>query len=328
MAGGLLPFIIRRLLLVPLTLFAVLVITFALTQIAPGDPVRIITGARTPDPEIAEAIRAEFGLTGGLFERFGNYTWGLLTEGDLGPSYFHRSPERSVQELLGDRIWVSARLGLISLGLIYVLGVPLGIFAALKRGTWKDPFTIGGAMIFDAFPLIALIPILIWFLVFVLDDFFRFFGFGVPSVWAPGDLASYIIPITTLTLPGLAGMARFVRVSILAVIDEDYVRTAYAKGLRQRVVIYRHVLRNALLPLSTVMGLSIVGVVFGAIFTEQLYGVPGIGNFIFDSIGQRDFNVLLGWTLLVAALFAMANLLIDILYIFIDPRIRYSRRAL
>ena len=149
-----------------------------------------------------------------------------------------------------------------------------------------------------------------------------------PPSGPPENLASYIIPITTLTLPGLAGMARFVRVSILAVIDEDYVRTAYAKGLRQRVVIYRHVLRNALLPLSTVIGLSIVGVVFGAIFHRAALRRPGIGNFIFDSIGQRDFNVLLGWTLLVAALFAMANLLIDILYIFIDPRIRYSRRAL
>ncbi len=327
MAGGLLPFIVRRLLLVPITLFAVLLITFAFTQIAPGDPVRIITGSRTPDPATAEAIREEFGLNGSFVERFANYVEGLVTEFDLGPSYFNRSPKRSVWELLRGRIWISAQLGLITLGLIYLIGVPLGIYAALHRGTWKDPSTIGGLMVFDAIPVVVLIPLIIWFFVFVLDDFFRLFGFDVPSVWTPGDPASYLIPVISLTVPALAGMARFVRTSVLTVLDEDYVRTAYAKGLRQRTVIYRHVLRNALLPLSTVMALSVVGVVSGALFTETLYGVPGVGQFIFQSITQRDFNVLLAFTLLIAFLFAMANLVIDILYIFIDPRIRYSRRS-
>ena len=122
-------------------------------------------------------------------------------------------------------------------------------------------------------------------------------------------------------------MARFVRVSVLTVIDEDYVRTARAKGLGQRAVVYGHVLRNALLPLSTVMGLSIVGVVGGAIIVETLYGVPGIGAFIFQSVLQRDFNVLLGFTMLVATLLITSNLIVDICYVFIDPRIRYTRRS-
>ena len=150
---------------------------------------------------------------------------------------------------------------------------------------------------------------------------------GVPSVWTPGDLASYVIPVTALTLPSLAGMGRFVRASVLSVLDADYVRTAHAKGLPRHVVLLRHVLRNALLPLATVMGLSIVSVVTGSIFVETLYGVPGVGAFIFESINQRDFNVLLGFTLLVATLFALANVAVDVLYLFIDPRIRYSRRS-
>ena len=332
MSAGLIPFIARRLLLVPPTLFAVLLITFALTQAAPGDPVRIITGSRTPDPEVAQAIREEFGLDGSFVERFSDYTWNLVTEGDLGPSYFFRSPQRSVQELLGDRIWISTQLGLIAFALVFLLGIPIGIFAALHRGTWKDPFSIGAVMLFDAIPVVVFIPILTWLLVFVLDDvlrniFFGLGGFDVPSVWISGNAASYIIPVTALTLPGLAGTARFVRTSVLHVMNEDYVRTATAKGLTPRVVLWRHILRNAMLPLSTVIGLSIVGVVTGAILTETLYGVPGVGSFIFRSIGQRDFNVLLGFTLLVATLFVLVNLVTDVVYIFIDPRIRHGRKV-
>ncbi len=327
MAGGLLPFIVRRLLLVPPNLFAVLLITFAFTQIAPGDPVRIITGSRQPDPEVAERIREEFGLNGGFVERFGDYTWGVVTRGDFGLSYFNRSPQRTVWELLSGRIWVSARLGLISLALIFLLGIPLGVFAAMNRGTWKDPATIGFFMIFDAIPTIVFIPLFTWLLVFGLDDVIRLFGLDVPSFWIPGNAASYIIPLTALTLPSLAGMARFVRASVLTVLDQDYVRTAHAKGLGPRTVVYRHVLRNSLLPVSTVFALSIVSVVGGSIFVETLYGVPGVGAFVFRAIGQRDFNVLLAFTLLVATIFVFANLVIDIAYVFIDPRIRYSRRS-
>ncbi len=327
MSGGLLLFIMRRMMIVPPTLFVILFITFALTQIAPGDPVRIITGSRAPDPVIAERIREEFGLNGGFLERFGNYFWGVVSEGDLGPSYFFRSPQRTVQELLGERIWISAQLGLISLGLTYLIGIPLGIFAALKRGTWKDPGTISGLMVFDAIHIIVLVQLIIWLSVFVLDDFFNLFGLNIPSLWTPGNAASYIIPVLVLTLPGLAGMARFVRVSVLTVMDEEYVRTARAKGLRERTVILRHVIRNAMLPLATFFVLSILTVISGSIFVETLYGIPGVGSFIFRSITQRDFNVLLGITLLLSTLIVVGNLLTDILYVFIDPRIRYGSRG-
>jgi ABC-type dipeptide/oligopeptide/nickel transport system permease component len=325
MNTGLWVFIARRILIAPVTLFAVLLITFALTQVAPGDPVRLISGQRQLDPERAELIREDFGLNGGFVERFVNYAEGFV-QGDLGPSYFNRSPQRSVQELLGERIWISTQLGLISLALVYLLGIPLGVIAALNRGTWKDPGLIGGLMVFSAIPSLVFLPLFAWLLVVVLDDFFMLFGFDIPAIWTPGDPASYIIPVIALTIPSLAGMARFVRVSVLTVIDEDYVRTARAKGLGQRAIIYRHVLRNALLPLSTVMGLSIVGVITGAIIIETLYDIPGVGAFMFQSVLQRDFNVLLGFTMLVSSLLIASNLVVDIAYVFIDPRIRFSRR--
>ena len=326
MGSGAFPFLVRRLLLVPLLLFIVLAMTYALTQFAPGDPVRIIAGARQIEPEQAAEIREAFGLTGNYFERFGDYLWGILSKGDLGPSYYYRSPQRSVQELLGDRIWVSAQINLIVLALVFGLGIPVGVYAAVRRGRWQDPALIGFLKIFDSIPSPILIVITAALFVDGLRALFDWLGFNVPNVWTPGDPASYIIPVTALTLPSLGGIGRFVRVSMLSTIDDDYVRTARAKGLDERRVLYAHVLRNAMLPLSTSMGLAIVGVIGGSIVIETRYGVPGVGAFMFESITQRDFNVVLGFTLLTATLFIVANALIDVAYIFIDPRIRYTER--
>jgi len=202
----------------------------------------------------------------------------------------------------------------------------MGAYDAVCRGRWRDPTLIGVLKMVDSIPSPIFTSLMIVLLVNGIDDVFRFFGFNVPNVWTPGDPASYIVPVLCLTLPSLGGMARFVRVSALSTIDDDYVRTARAKGLTERRILYGHVLRNALLPLSTVFGLSIVGVVTGSIIVETIYGVPGVGAFVFQSITQRDFNVILGFTLLTATLFIVVNALIDVMYIFIDPRIRFSAR--
>ena len=325
--SGAIPLLLRRLALVPLLVFAVLVFTYAITQIAPGDPVQIIAGQREIEPEQAERIREEFGLTGNFIERFGNYLVGLVTRGDLGPSYYYRSPTRSVQELLGERIWVSAQINLIVMTIVLALGIPLGVYAGVNRGRWKDPAIIGGLKVFDSIP--SPIFIILVAVVFVegLGPLFGLLGFNVPIVWTPGDPASYIIPVVALSVPALGGMARFVRVSLLTTIDDDYVRTAQAKGLTERRVLYGHVLRNALLPLSTTIGLSVVGVIGGSIVIETRYAVPGVGAFMFTSITQRDFNVVLGFTMLTATLFIVVNALVDMAYVFIDPRIRYTARA-
>lgn len=324
--SGAVPLLLRRLALMPVLVFAVLVFTYAITQIAPGDPVRIIAGQRQIEPEQAQQIREEYGLDGNFAERFGNYFVGLITRGDLGPSYYYRSPTRSVQELLGERIWVSTQINLIVLALVFGLGIPLGVYAGTRRGTWKDPATIAFWKIFDSIPAPIFIVLVALLLVEGLAPVFNAFGFNVPAAWTPGDPASFLVPVISLSVPALGGTARFVRVSLLTTLDDDYVRTAQAKGLTERRVLYGHVLRNALLPLSTVIGLSIVGVITGSIIIETRYGVPGVGAFLFDSINQRDFNVVLGFTLLTATLFIVVNGVIDIVYMFIDPRIRYTAR--
>ena len=324
--SGAIPLLLRRLALVPLLVFAVLVFTYIITQIAPGDPVEIIAGQREIDPQQAEQIREEFGLNGTFFQRFGNYFVGLVTRADLGPSYYYRSPTRSVQELLGERIWVSAQINLIVMALVFGLGIPLGVYAGTRRGTWKDPATIAFWKIFDSIPSPIFIVVVVAFFAQWAAPVINAFGFNVPDVWTPGDPASYIVPVLALTIPALGGTARFVRVSLLATLDDDYVRTARAKGLTDRRVLYGHVLRNALLPLSTIIGLSVVGVIVGSIIIETRYGVPGVGRFLYQSITQRDFNVVLAFTLLTATLFIVVNALIDIAYIFIDPRIRYTAR--
>lgn len=324
--SGAIPLLLRRLALVPVLVFAVLLFTYAITQIAPGDPVRIIAGQREIEPEQAQLIREEYGLEGNFVERFGNYFVGLVTRGDLGPSYYYRSPTRSVQELLGERIWVSAQINLIVTAILFGLGIPLGVYAGVRRGTWKDPAVIGFWKIFDSIPAPIFIVLVALLLVEGLAPVFNAFGFNVPAIWTPGDPASFLVPVVALTVPALGGMARFVRVSMLTTLDDDYVRTARAKGLTDRRILYGHVLRNALLPLSTVIGLSIVGVIGGSIIIETRYGVPGVGAFMFDSILQRDFNVVLGFTLLTATLFIVVNALVDVAYMFIDPRIRYTAR--
>lgn len=326
MGSGAIPILVRRLLLVPILVFAVMALTYALTHAAPGDPVKIIAGARDIEPERAQEIREEFGLEGTYVERFANYVWGVISRGDLGPSYYYRSPLRSVQELLGERIWVSAQINLIVMALVFGLGIPMGVFAAVHRGRWHDPTLIGFLKVFDSIPSPIFTVLVVVLLVHGIDDVFRFFGFNVPNVWTPGDPASYLVPVFCLTLPSLGGMARFVRVSALSTMDDDYVRTARAKGLTERRILYGHVLRNAMLPLSTIFGLSIVGIIGGSIIVETIYGVPGVGAFVFQSITQRDFNVILGFTLLTATLFIVVNALIDVLYIFIDPRIRFTAR--
>lgn len=326
MRSGVIPFLTRRLMLVPLMVFAVIAMTYALTHHAPGDAVRIIAGSREIEPERADLIREAYGLKGSYFERFGDYVWGLVSRGDLGPSYFYRSPQRSVQELLGERIEVSAQINVIVLILTFGLGIPLGIYAALHVGTWRDPAIVGFFKIFDAIPSPILVVVLVYFFVETLAPLFNVFGFNVPVVWTPGDPASLIVPVLSLTLPVWGGLARFVRASMLTTIQEDYVRTARAKGLSERRIILGHEFRNAMLPLATSVGFAIIGIVGGSIIVEARYGVPGVGAFIFESINQRDFNVVLGFTILTATLLIIANALIDVAYVFIDPRITYEER--
>jgi ABC-type dipeptide/oligopeptide/nickel transport system permease component len=330
---GILPYIVRRLLWAPVILFAVSFVTFVITRLGPGDPISVAAG-QFRDPEAVARVKARLGLDKPFYEQYAIYMRDLILHGDLGDSYRYR--DRSVSELIFPKMWVSAQLGLIALLITFTVGIPVGILAALRQGTWADPAAISTFLLFQSVPVLVTIPLMLLVLVVRLD-WLPTGGWGCPiRIEAlPADIECIgipskrvIIPALALSLPGIAGVARLARATTLAVLGEDYVRTARAKGLREFTVVSRHVARNALLPLATVVGISLVTLLEGAFFTETLLGIPGIGRLAFESIPSRDYNVILGLTIILAVGFITANIVIDIAYTFIDPRVRYERQGM
>ena len=314
---GLLPYVIRRLLWAPIILLAVSFIAFGITRFGPGDPLRVAMGQYS-NPAARERVRHEEGLDKPLFQQYGIYLKNLA-HGKLGESFTYRN--RDVSELIFPRIWVSAQLGLVALLIVFAIGIPLGIFAALRQGTWADPFSIGLLLLFQSVPVLITVPVML--LVFTLKLHW------LPAAGWGGVLDSRVVmPALALSLPGIAGIARLTRATTLSVLKEDYVRTARAKGLHEFTVVSRHVFRNSLLPLVTVVGISLATLVEGAFFAETLLGIPGIGQFAFNSVQGRDYNVLLALALVLTTTFIIANIAIDVAYTIIDPRVRYERQKL
>ena len=320
---GILPFVMRRLVWAPFVLLVVSLATFALGRFGPGDPVEILEG-QYHNPEVVERIRHERGLDDPFFVQYGRYMWDVL-HGDLGTSFTYMGVP--VEDIIFDKMWVTIQYNLVALLIIFAIGIPAGIWAALRQGTWQDPLTIGVFLFFTSVPVLVTIPVLQFMFALKLD--------WLPSSgWVERDILGLkigildkriIMPILALSLPGIAGVARLMRAQTLEVLDEDFVRTARAKGLPEFTVVSRHVARNALLPLVTIIGISLVTLLEGAFFAEVLMGIPGIGREAFDSVKSRDYDVILGLALVLAAAFIVANIVIDIAYTFIDPRVRYQR---
>jgi ABC-type dipeptide/oligopeptide/nickel transport system permease component len=306
-------YIIRRLLWLPVVLLAVSFITFTLGYYAPGDPVEVMLGQRV-NPAAAERLREELGLNRPLFERYTDFVLRAVN-GDFGESYKYRG--QPVADLIADKVWVSVQLGLAGLALAFATGIPLGILAALKQGTWLDDLIVGTTLVLNSIPVFFTLPMLL--LIFV-----RTLHWLPSSGWGGLFDSRIIIPAVVMALPGLAAITRQMRASTLDVLYQDYVRVARAKGLPESTVMVRHVVRNALLPLWTILGLSLGGLVEGFFIIETLYGIPGIGAMAVDSMFTRDYPVIMAITLLVATSFVLANLLVDVGYTFLDPRIRYD----
>ena len=306
-------YIVRRLALAPFLLLAVSFITFSLLYAAPGDPVQILT-AKYPDPDVVDQIRHHQGLDKPYLMQYGIYVKNVL-QLDFGESYKHG--QSKVHELIPRKLMVSAQLGIAAMLIALVLGIPLGFYAALKQGTWLDTATVSVSLFFMSVPVFLTLPSLLIFFALWLD--------WLPSSgsgwgWFPGT--RIILPAIVLGIPGVAGLVRLTRASTLDVLAQDYVRTARAKGLHEFIVRRRHILRNALIPLITVLGLSLATLVEGAFITEFIYGVPGVGQLAITSVFDRDYPVIMALGLIVAAAFVIANLVVDIAYRFIDPRIR------
>lgn len=305
-------YIIRRLAWTPILLLIVALITFLLGTYGPGDPVEILQGQYN-NPEAVERIREQRGLDRNVFVQYGIYVKNVL-QGDLGESFKYR--DRTVAELIGKRIWVSAQLGLAASIISLALGIPLGLYTAMKQGTWIDITTVSITLFFMSLPVFITAPVLLltfglWMGILPIQGWGGFFDLRV------------VMPALVLGIPGVAVMTRLTRASTLDVLSQDYVRTARAKGLGEFLVRRRHILRNSLIPVFTVVGLSLATLVEGSFITEGYFGIPGIGSLAIESFFSRDYPVITALVLIIAAAFVVANLIVDIGYRFLDPRIRY-----
>ena len=313
---GIAGYVLRRLLFLPFTLLIVSFATFYITRWGPGDPVSIYSG-QYRDEEAFDRVREKYGLDDPIIVQYGVYMRELVLHGDLGPSFKYR--DRSIVDVLKPKIWVSFRLGLYAFILTFVIGIPVGVYAAVKQGSWLDPFIISIFLFFQSIPSLVTVPVLVLVLAAKLH--------WVPPGGFDGMFTkSMIIPTLALSLPGIAGVARLARATTLGTLHEDFVRTARAKGIDERTIVTRHVARNSLVPvMTTVIGLSMVGLIEGAFFTETLLGIPGVGRFVFESVNGRDYNVILAIVLMLTTAFVIANLVVDLALIVIDPRIRAAR---
>lgn len=328
---------IRRILLIVPTVFLALSFLFFLFFALPGDPANLIAGGaeRTIDPGVIERIEARYGLDDPIHEQFVNY-WKRTLQWDLGESYLNR---RSVNEILGDRTVNSLRLGIWAILIEIVVGIAVGLVSAIRRYSFTDRVTTVITAGASAIPVFVLGFILQYGFAVIpnLNDWpewarLRTSQLG-PDTWSfffipRGEQWRYLVlPAVTLASVSTALAARMTRGSMLEVLRADYMRTARAKGLREREVIVRHGLRNAMLPVVTLIGIDFGTVIGAAILTENTFGWPGLGSQIADSIVDRDLPVALGLTLAVVLVFAVVNLVVDLSYAWFDPRIRVGKRG-
>jgi len=282
-------------------------LVFLLIHLVPGDPVEAMLGERAQAADRA-ALRVALGLDLPLSEQYGRYLSGLLRL-DLGRSFLDQRP---VALILAERLPATLRLALAALGIALVIALPLGVLAARFRGSALDSAAMTLSLAGISIPNFWLGPLLI--LVFSL-------WLGWTPVSGDETPASIILPAITLGTALAAILARMVRASMLEVLGEDYVRTARAKGLGEAAVLWRHALRNAWLPVLTVIGLQLGGLLAGAVITETVFSWPGIGSLLVDAIKARDFPVVQGCVLLISLCYVLVNALTDLAYVWIDPRI-------
>ncbi|MBO20003.1 MAG: peptide ABC transporter [Chloroflexi bacterium] len=304
-------YIARRLAWLPVILLIVSFITFALGRYGPGDPVEVLMG-QYADETAVERIREQRGFNDPVVVQYGRYLANVV-QGDFGESFKYRG--RTVSELLRKKMWVSAQLNIAALLLSVSVGVPLGLFAAHRQGTGWDTGTVAATLLGQSIPVFLTAPVLL--LVFALKlDILPTHG------WGGFFDTRIILPAIAMGVPGVAIITRLTRASTLDVISQDYIRTARAKGLPESVVQRRHVLRNALIPVVTTLGFSLAGLAFTSFIVERFFGIPGIGNLFIESIFARDFPIINAVIIIGTTLFVMANLIVDLIYPCLDPRIR------
>ena len=302
--------IFKRLLEAIPTLFVLVTISFFMMRLAPGSP---FTSERGYPPEVMANIEAKYHLNEPLTTQYMSY-WKSLAQGDLGPSFKYK--DYSVNELLAQAFPVSVKLGLYAFILALVLGVTFGVIAALRQNSWLDYLLMTFSMTGVVIPSFVTAPILILL-------------FAVTLRWLPGGgwnngaFNNMILPTVALALVYLAGIARIMRGSMIEVMNSQFIRTARAKGLPMRVIVWKHALRRALLPVISYLGPAFVGIITGSIVIETIFGLPGIGQLFVNGALNRDYGMVLSLTILMGILTIAFNAIVDLLYAVIDPKIRY-----
>ena len=312
-----LSYIGRRLLATIPVMAIVALFVFSLLYIAPGDPAAIIAGDQATPEDVAR-IRASLGLERPFLIRFGEWSWQIL-RGDLGTSIFTNLP---VSQLIAQRIEPTLSLMIVTLILSISIAVPLGVVAAWKAGSWIDRLVMAMAVFGFSVPVFVVAYLLAY--VFALElDWLPVQGYTPISQGIWPWLQNLILPSIALGFVYIALIARITRATMLEILSQDYVKTARSKGLGQRAVLFVHALKNAAVPIVTVIGIGIALLIGGAVVTESVFVIPGLGRLTIDAILRRDYPVIQGVVLLFSFVYVLVNLGVDLLYTVFDPRIRY-----
>jgi len=301
----------RRILQAIPTFLLIVAAAFFMMRAAPGGP---FDEERTLPPEIEANLQAAYGLDQPVTVQFARYLGGLL-RGDLGPSF--RMKDFAVAELIGRGLPVTLAIGAAALLLAIGLGIPLGLVAGLRQNRWADHAVMSVALVGIAVPNFVVAPVLA--LVFGLH-----FGWLPVAGWEPGSLKHLVLPVITLALPLVAYLARLTRGSLLEVLQAPFIRTARAKGLAPGVIIRRHALKPTLLPVVSFLGPAAAALLTGSLVVEQVFGLPGVGRYFVQGAINRDYTLVMGMVVFYASLILLLNLVVDLLYGWLDPRIRHQ----
>lgn len=307
-------YIIRRFLGLFPTLLVIITISFFMIRVAPGGP---FAREKELPPQIRENIERKYNMDKPLLVQYGMYLYDIVFQFDLGPSF--RYQDRDVNFYIFNSLPNSLILGVIALTVSLILGISAGMISAVKQNTIVDYAAMSVAVIGISVPLFVIGPVLMYF--FAIQ-----WGLLPTSGWITGraGLRALIMPAVTLAFPYFAYIARLTRASVIEVLRSDYVRTARAKGMRQSVILFKHVLKGALLPVVSYLGPAFAGVVTGSVVVEQIFRVPGLGRFFVQSAFNRDYTLIMGTVIVFSTILVVMNFLVDILYGLLDPRVTYK----
>ena len=304
-------YILRRIAVAVPTILILIILSFILMYNAPGGP---FTSERPLPEQVLANIEAKYGLNEPFWKQIATYVWGVVTQFDFGPSFQYK--DRSVNDIIAQGFPVTLTYGFWSFVVAVLVGVTLGVLAAIRHNSWLDYLAVGITIGAQALPNFVLAPILVLF-------FTLWLGWLPGGGWNGGQIEYLIMPVIALSTSYMASIARIARSSMLETLNAGFIRTARAKGLPMRRVILRHALKPAMLPVISYLGPAFVGMITGSVVIDVILSTGGIGQFFVNSAFNRDYSVIMGITILVGTLTITFNLVVDILYAWIDPKIRY-----